>query len=80
MLVAYLVGDSEAADLVAIRACLQAVLPAYMIPAHFRWLDGFPLTPSGKRDDKALRELPLPTAGATASGHHTEQRIRASRR
>ena len=68
VLVAYLVGDSEAADLAAIRVCLQAVLPAYMMPAHFRWLDGFPLTPSGKRDDKALRELPLSTAGAPPAG------------
>jgi thioesterase domain-containing protein/acyl carrier protein len=39
-----------------------------MMPAHFRWLDGFPLTPSGKRDDKALRELPLSTAGAPPAG------------
>ena len=59
VLVAYLVGDSDAADIDAIRAGLRAALPAYMIPAHYQWLDAFPLTPSGKRDDKALRELPV---------------------
>jgi thioesterase domain-containing protein/acyl carrier protein len=64
VLVAYLVGDREAADLAAVRSRLRAALPAYMIPAHFQWLDEFPLTPSGKRDDKALRELPLVTAVA----------------
>ena len=68
VLVAYLVGDREAADVAAIRARLRAVLPAYMIPAHFQWLDEFPLTPSGKRDDKALRELPLATAVAPSAG------------
>ena len=67
VLVAYLVGDREAADLAAIRARLRAALPAYMIPAHFQWLDEFPLTPSGKRDDKALRELPLVTAVAPSA-------------
>ena len=61
VLVAYLIGDRGAADLARIRARLRAVLPAYMIPAHFQWLDEFPLTPSGKRDDKALREQPLST-------------------
>ena len=68
MLVAYLVGDREAADLAAIRASLQAVLPEYMIPTHFQWLDELPLTPSGKRDDKALRELPLSTIVASSAG------------
>ena len=68
VLVAYLVGDREAADLAAIRARLHAVLPAYMIPEHFQWLDEFPLTPSGKRDDKALRELPLSTTVASSAG------------
>ena len=67
MLVAYLVGDREAADLAAIRARLHAVLPEYMIPTHFQWLDELPLTPSGKRDDKALRELPLVTAVAPSA-------------
>ena len=68
-LVAYLVGDSEAADVVSIRGRLQAVLPAYMVPAHFRWLDAFPLTPSGKRNDKALREMPLTTSGVQPAGN-----------
>ncbi len=68
MLVAYLVGDRAAADVNAIRGRLRAALPAYMIPAHFRWLDEFPLTPSGKRDDKVLRELPLATPGAPSTG------------
>jgi amino acid adenylation domain-containing protein len=71
VLVAYLLGDREAADLAAIRAHLRAVLPAYMVPAHFQWLDEFPLTPSGKRDDKALRELPLATGDAESTGSTT---------
>ena len=64
VLVAYLVGDWKKANIAAIRARLRAALPEYMIPAHFQWLDEFPLTPSGKRDDKALRELPLSTTNA----------------
>jgi amino acid adenylation domain-containing protein len=76
-LVAYLVGNREAADVANIRAQLQRVLPAYMIPSHFRWLEEFPLTPSGKRDDKALRELPMaaplmPSAGTTASNPYEQ--------
>jgi amino acid adenylation domain-containing protein len=67
VLVAYLVGDRECANLGAIRAHLRAALPEYMIPAHFQWLDEFPLTPSGKRDDKALRELALSTTVAASA-------------
>ena len=68
VLVAYLVGDREAADVTAIRARLQVQLPPYMIPEHFHWLDEIPLTPSGKRDDKALRELPFAPAVASSAG------------
>jgi amino acid adenylation domain-containing protein len=68
VLVAYLVGDREYANVGAIRAHLRAALPEYMIPAHFQWLDEFPLTPSGKRDDKALRELALSTTVAASAG------------
>jgi thioesterase domain-containing protein/acyl carrier protein len=67
VLVAYLVGESESADLAAIRGGLRAALPAYMVPTHFQWLDEFPLTPSGKRDDKALRELPLVAPAAPSA-------------
>jgi amino acid adenylation domain-containing protein len=77
VLVAYLVGDQTAVDLAAIRARLRAVLPAYMIPEHFRWLDELPLTPSGKRNDKALRELPLSfpiAAAAETAGVDGHQR------
>jgi amino acid adenylation domain-containing protein len=59
-LVAYLVGDSGGVDAHAIRARLRSVLPVHMIPERFIWLDELPLTPSGKRDDKALREMRMP--------------------
>ncbi|MFI9002835.1 amino acid adenylation domain-containing protein [Streptomyces sp. NPDC053541] len=62
-LAAFLTGDRDGADLVLLRKQLRTVLPDYMTPSHFEWLDALPLTPSGKRDDAALRRLPL-TAGA----------------
>lgn len=68
VMVAYLVGDREATDAASIRARLRKALPAYMMPAHFQWLDDLPLTPSGKRDDKALRELPFATTAAPSTG------------
>lgn len=37
-----------------LRNQLQGQLPAYMIPAHFLFLDEFPRTPNGKIDRKAL--------------------------
>lgn len=55
VLVCYLVGESGEVDLGALRAGLRSVLPAHMVPEHFEWIDEIPLTPSGKRDDRALR-------------------------
>lgn len=60
VLVAYLVGDAAATDIAVIRERLREVLPTHMVPDRFVWLSEFPLTPSGKRDDKALREMRLP--------------------
>ncbi|MFD4258366.1 amino acid adenylation domain-containing protein [Streptomyces sp. NPDC058534] len=64
-LAAFLVGDQERTDLPQLVKQLRAVLPDYLVPSHFQWVDALPLTPSGKRDDKSLREMPLTsTAGS----------------
>ena len=68
VLVAYLIGDSDAVDADGIRARLRSVLPEHMVPERFIWLDELPLTPSGKRDDKALRERPLPNEANESEG------------
>ncbi|GAA2424282.1 amino acid adenylation domain-containing protein [Streptomyces glaucus] len=59
VLVAFLVGDPARTRVSRLRERLHEALPSYMVPAHFEWLDRLPLTPSGKRDDRALRDLPL---------------------
>jgi len=54
-LVAYIVprGGNTIVE-AELRSHLQAMLPEYMIPAHFVLLDALPLTPSGKVDRRAL--------------------------
>ncbi|WP_309223726.1 non-ribosomal peptide synthetase [Micromonospora sp. CP22] len=61
-LAAYLVGDPTRADLTGLRRRLRERLPEHLVPTHLQWLPELPLTPSGKRDDRRLRELPLPVA------------------
>jgi amino acid adenylation domain-containing protein/non-ribosomal peptide synthase protein (TIGR01720 family) len=56
-LVAYLVRTGK--DSVSpkeLRMYLAEVLPAYMLPAHFVYVEKFPLTANGKVDRKALPE------------------------
>ena len=53
---AYIVSR-EASDLIKIKEALLAEMPSYMIPTAFFHLDKMPLTPNGKLDRKALREL-----------------------
>ncbi|UUU31876.1 amino acid adenylation domain-containing protein [Streptomyces sp. CA-210063] len=60
-LAAFLVGDPERVDLDRLVKQLRSVLPDYLVPSHYQWVPALPLTPSGKRDDKALRALPLAT-------------------
>ncbi|WNV85393.1 non-ribosomal peptide synthetase [Umezawaea sp. Da 62-37] len=58
-LAAFLTGEADGVDVADLAGSLRAELPEYMVPSHFGWLDAFPLTPSGKRDDAALRLIPL---------------------
>ncbi|OJF15954.1 amino acid adenylation domain-containing protein [Couchioplanes caeruleus] len=56
---AFLVGDESRVDLEDVRRQLRASLPDHLVPARFAWLPRLPRTPSGKRDDARLREIPL---------------------
>jgi len=54
-LVAYVVSRLGAKPLRGeLRTFIQPKLPAYMVPAHYVWLDQMPLTPNGKIDRRAL--------------------------
>ena len=54
-LAAYLVRrGSIAVDAAALRVMLRAALPEYMVPAHFTFVPGLPLTVNGKLDTGAL--------------------------
>ncbi|MFD8749818.1 amino acid adenylation domain-containing protein [Kitasatospora sp. NPDC059577] len=64
-LAAFLLGEGTDGDLAGVRERLCATLPDYMVPAHLQWLPAWPLTPSGKRDDAALRRARLATPGRT---------------
>jgi amino acid adenylation domain-containing protein len=58
-LMAYLVAEqSSLPALEELRSHLKETLPAYMVPAHFVYLDELPLTTSGKVDRKALPAPP----------------------
>ncbi|MGH3772432.1 MAG: amino acid adenylation domain-containing protein [Pseudonocardiaceae bacterium] len=59
ILVGFLVGDAAGVDRDAMLASVRATLPEHMVPTHLHWLDEVPRTPSGKRDDDALRRIPL---------------------
>jgi len=54
-LVAYVVpAAGERPGVAALREHLRRVLPEYMVPAAWVWLEALPLTPSGKVDRRAL--------------------------
>ncbi|WP_447879776.1 amino acid adenylation domain-containing protein [Serratia fonticola] len=58
-LAAFLIGDRDYVDIGEVKKALRNELPDYMVPSYFVWVDEFSLTPSGKRDDAALRVIPL---------------------
>jgi amino acid adenylation domain-containing protein len=60
-------APADAANLTeTMQTALRQTLPDYMIPAHFLWLDRFPLTPNGKINRKAL---PAPESTRSERGY-----------
>ncbi len=63
-LVAYLVRKNQAKLSIAdLRNYLNAILPTYMVPSSFVWLEALPLTPNGKIDRARLPEEKPSLAG-----------------
>lgn len=75
-LTAHIQGDVEIAQ---IREHLSARLPAYMVPGEFLFVEGFPLTPNGKVDRKALvkTKSPIPAVETECSDVSMESKILA---
>ena len=79
-LVAYLVATDQQTQIVEqLRERIRAVMPDYMMPAHFVFLPALPLTQNGKLDRRAL---PVPTVSRgdsdkpfIAPRNHNEQVI-----
>ncbi len=78
---AFLVGGPPRAGIDTVRSELRQVLPPHMVPSTFQWIDAMPLTPSGKRDDAALRAIGAgpPAAGGVESppGDDLEEAVAA---
>ncbi|MFC7342285.1 amino acid adenylation domain-containing protein [Saccharopolyspora griseoalba] len=70
-LVAYVVGESDAA---ALRAHVAEALPDYMVPAAVVFVDALPLMPNGKLDRGALPAPDLAeVVGSTTPRNPTEE-------
>jgi amino acid adenylation domain-containing protein/non-ribosomal peptide synthase protein (TIGR01720 family) len=53
-LVAYWVGAERSLTSAQLRAELGSLLPSYLVPSVFLWLEALPLTPNGKLDGSRL--------------------------
>jgi len=70
-LMAYIVGSEyQKPDSSTLRAQLSSLLPQYMIPQVFDWLDQLPLTPNGKLDHD---KLPLPVMDGSDETEQADQ-------
>ncbi len=63
-LIAYYIG-TVIIDNRILKQYLKTRLPAYMVPSHFHALQSVPLTPNGKVDRKALKNLKINHASIT---------------
>ncbi|MBD2820023.1 amino acid adenylation domain-containing protein [Xenorhabdus sp. 42] len=67
-LVAFLIGEKDDAFVAQVQRHLSETLPKHMLPSQMEWLDPLPKTPSGKRDDAALRQMRITHRQAQAEG------------
>jgi amino acid adenylation domain-containing protein len=70
-LVAYVVPEGSAPANAELREHLGRVLPAYMVPASYAFVEGIPLTANGKADRNALRAI---TPEAVRAAEYVEPR------
>ena len=76
-LVAYLVSSSEdRPESGILREGLQRIVPLYMVPSYFVWLQAFPMTPNGKVD---RGKLPAPPPKDTGLLDHNPPKSRLER-
>jgi amino acid adenylation domain-containing protein len=77
-LVAYVVARDEQARPEGLGEFLAGVLPEYMVPTRFVWLDELPQTAHGKIDRSALVAPVETIPSAPANGRHPETEIERS--
>ena len=78
LLVAYIVAKADQpASAEALRTALAVILPPYMMPSQFVFLEEFPLTENGKIDRKSLSAVPLESTAAPRGGFRWRSRWRA---
>ncbi|ETX02891.1 MAG: hypothetical protein ETSY1_01945 [Candidatus Entotheonella factor] len=74
-LVAYVVPDGQDTDIEAVlRRHLRAILPDYMVPEVFVWLEQLPLNPNGKVDRQVL-PAPAGETVKTQAGVQPQSRL-----
>jgi amino acid adenylation domain-containing protein len=72
-LFAYVAAEQDGPEFIdLLRSFLSAKLPDYMVPAHFRILEGLPFSPNGKIDYQAL-PLPIQSPSSSAGSFDAPQ-------